>query len=78
MSAKYELREGKTAGVRQELITIKHQANMKKTYLPPETEILSLVTESTFICASFDSPKSDSWDLIVDDVTDEGDYWSIN
>ena len=45
---------------------------MKKTYLPPETEILSLVNESMFVCASAD-------DLTLNktyvNTYDEDDFW---
>lgn len=46
---------------------------MKKTYLTPLAEPLSLVMESTFICASVISNSSN---LTIDDEADGTGFWS--
>lgn len=42
----------------------------KKLYLAPETVILSMVVESTFICASGTGSN-----LTIDDEPDDDGYW---
>ena len=46
---------------------------MKKIYISPETEVLSMVMESVFICTS--NKNGSSSDMTTEDLS-EGDFWN--